>query len=69
MNFKTLEDYLQDYIDNDLSEDLSKVTPAQRLGFIEKYMEFIQAKQLRKDTKAPTGDTAFKLIEANGKNG
>jgi len=50
LNFKTLEEYLQDYLDHKLSEDLEKVAPSQRLGFIEKYLEFIEPKQLRRGT-------------------
>jgi len=63
LDFKSLEDYLQDYINNDMSEDLGKVTPAQRLGFIEKYLEFIEPKQLRRGTKQASGDMSFRLVE------
>ena len=63
LDFKSLEDYLQDYINYNLSADLDKVSPAQRLGFIEKYLEFIEPKQLRRGTKTASGDMTFKLVE------
>lgn len=63
LDFKELETYLQNYIDSNLSEDLDKVSPAQRLGFIEKYLEFIEPKQLRRGTKQASGDMSFQLIE------
>ena len=62
LNFNTLEEYLQDYLDNELSEDLGKVTPAQRVGFIEKYLEFIEPKELRRGTKTAGDDKDFKLV-------
>ncbi|KKK83678.1 hypothetical protein LCGC14_2790940, partial [marine sediment metagenome] len=33
-----------------LENDLNQVTASQRLGFIEKYMEFVSPKQLRRGT-------------------
>ncbi|KKK74581.1 hypothetical protein LCGC14_2882350, partial [marine sediment metagenome] len=34
-----------------------------RLGFIEKYMEFIAAKQLRRGTSTASDDKDFRLVE------
>lgn len=56
LDFKSLEEYLQDYINNDMSEDLHKVSPAQRLGFIEKYLEFVKGKQLRRGSEDVSGE-------------
>lgn len=63
LDFKELETFLQDYINDQMSDDLKEVTAAQRLGFIEKYLEFIEPKQLRRGTKQATGDMNFTLIE------
>ena len=61
LDFKTLEEFLQDYINNDMSEDLGKVSPAQRLGFIEKYLEFIKGKQLRRGAEDVSGDESIDI--------
>jgi len=63
LDFKELEETLQDYVNTKIHLDLEKVSPAQRLGFIEKYLEFIEPKQLRRGTKTASGDMSFKLIE------
>lgn len=47
-----------------LASDLNSVSPAQRLGFIEKYMEFIAPKQLRRGTTSASEDKDFNLVEA-----
>ena len=67
LNFDKMEATLQEYIDTKLQEDLGKVSPAQRIGFIEKYLEFIEPKQLRRGTKVAGGDKEFVLIEVNAK--
>ena len=77
LNFKTLEEYLQGYLDGSadftgsntgdsksLESDLDNVSPAQRLGFIEKYLEFIEPKQLRRGTSTASSDKDFTLNEA-----
>ncbi|KKK96769.1 hypothetical protein LCGC14_2659450 [marine sediment metagenome] len=63
LNFKTLEEQLQDYINEGLWADLDTVTPGQRLGFIEKYMEFVSPKQLRRGTSTASDDKDFRLVE------
>ena len=63
LNFDTFGNYLQDYINEGLQEDLKTVSPAQRLGFIEKYLEFIEPKQLRRGNKIASGDKEFVLFE------
>ena len=63
LNFDTFGNYLQEYINKGLQEDLKAVTAAQRLGFIEKYLEFIEPKQLRRGTKLASGDKEFVLVE------
>ncbi|KKL83255.1 hypothetical protein LCGC14_1976570 [marine sediment metagenome] len=86
LNFKSLEEYIQAYMDQameeqhttdinaegdtatytfkSLSADLDKVSPSQRLGFIEKYMEFVSPKQLRRGTSTASDDKDFNLVEA-----
>ena len=79
LNFKSLEEYIQAYMDGpivyeikedkkiylskSMESDLERVSPAQRLGFIEKYMEFIAAKQLRRGTSTASDDKDFRLVE------
>ena len=63
LNFDKMEATLQSYIDTKLQADLDKVTAAQRIGFIEKYLEFIEPKQLRRGTKVAGGDKEFILVE------
>ena len=79
LNFKEMELCLQEYINGgdhyvedspfnrdsvSLKNDLDKVTPSQRLGFIEKYMEFVSPKQLRRGTSTASDDKDFNLVEA-----
>ncbi len=84
LDFKNLEEYLQDYMNSTLPDfnlidsegrhkeykgaslrhDLAIVTPQQRLGFIEKYMEFISPKQLRRGTSTASADKDFNIVEA-----
>ena len=63
LNFKSLEEYLQGYIDDQIEQDLAEVTSAQRLAFIEKYMEFVSPKQLRRGTSTASEDKDFNLVE------
>ena len=63
LNFEELENVLQKYVDYNLQSDLDAVTPSQRLSFIEKYLEFIEPKQLRRGTKVAGGDKEFILVE------
>ena len=44
-------------------DDLNRVSEAQRLGFLEKYIEFIEPKQLRRGTSTASSDKDFTLNE------
>jgi len=71
LNFDSLESYLQGYINVKLAKDLETCTPGQRLQFVEKYMEFVAPKQLRRGTVTAGEDKDFQLIEVpeNGEGG
>ena len=83
LNFKSLEEYIQAYMDGalpmyeaynaetkkkecrtiSLTNDLNKASNSQRMSFVEKYMEFVSPKQLRRGTSTASDDKDFRLVE------